>query len=321
MMKEAVATGATVEEARMAAIQELGDLGSESDNIQFEIIDLPQKKTLGLFGGCPAKVRVFVDLPEHKEPIKTVEKYQRLDKEKKTSETAKSSHVEVTKKVGAEPSAAEPPVPTALAPFTDDIKKSVAEKGMHYLKTILDHMDIEADLKSGETESGAIIMLEGKNLGAIVGRRGETLDALQYLTVLAANHDIDGYYRITLNTGNYREKREKTLQALARRMANQSLKTGRNISLEPMNPFERRIIHTAIQDVRGVTFWSVGEEPFRKVIIGTGKDNRNYRGGRGGYRKDGGNRRNEERSFSSSAPEREQKKDFDIAPLYGKIEK
>lgn len=77
-------------------------------------------------------------------------------------------------------------------------------------------------------------------------------------------------------------------------MANQSLKTGRNISLEPMNPFERRIIHTAIQDVRGVTSWSVGEEPFRKVIIGTGKDNRNYRGGRGGYRKDGGNRRNEE---------------------------
>ena len=300
MIREAVATGSTVETAREAAIKELGEVDDNID-IQVEIIDLPQKKTFGIFGGCPAKVRAYIELPDVKETIKTVEKYQRHDNNLSQKQADKS-----------EKSNEETATIVELAPFTDDSKKAVADKGVKYLENILKLMNVEAELKSGETESGAKIMLEGKNLGTIVGRRGETLDALQYLTVLAANHGIEGYYRITLDTGNYREKRQKTLQALSRRMANQALKNGRNVTLEPMNPFERRIIHTAVHDIRGVTSWSVGEEPFRRVVIGCGKD-KNYRRGRNN------DRRSQEPK--PNIPEREQKTDLGTAPLYGKIER
>ena len=311
MIKEAIATGSTVEEAKESAAKELEALGF-TDDIQFEIIDLPKAKTFGLFGGCPAKVKAFVEIEE--KPIEKVEKYQRFDRDKKPQRPVRPEKAKTERR--EEPD--EAPLQTELKPFTDETKKAVADKGVAYITKLLDCMDVSATVKSGETESGATIMLEGDNLGVIVGRRGETLDALQYLTVLAANHGVDGYYRITLNTGNYREKREKTLQALARRMANQSLRTHRNMTLEPMNPFERRIVHTAVQDIDGVTSWSVGEEPFRKVVIG----NKGNRGGRGNYRSDRGGRGGYDRQrFQSPAPTREIKQDLNDAPLYGKIEK
>lgn len=320
MIKEAIATGSTVEEAKESAAKELEALGFTED-VQFEIIDLPKAKTLGLFGGCPAKVKAFVELED--KPIEKTEKYQRLDKDKKTSAPRKNDKPKAekakTEKKEKTAESAVPAAPAELNPFTDDTKKAVADRGVEYISGLLKHMGVEASVKSGETESGAAIMIEGDNLGVIVGRRGETLDALQYLTVLAANHGVNGYYRVTLNTGNYREKREKTLQSLAGRMANQSLRTHRNITLEPMNPFERRIVHTAVQDIDGVTSWSIGEEPFRKVVIG----NKGNRGGRGSYR--GGSRGGrggfDRRKAQSPAPARESKQDMNDAPLYGKIEK
>ncbi len=320
MIKEAIATGSTVEEAKESAAKELEALGFTED-VQFEIIDLPKAKTLGLFGGCPAKVKAFVELED--KPIEKTEKYQRLDRDKKPSAPRKNDKPKAEKaKTEKKEKTAENAVPAApaeLNPFTDDTKKAVADRGVEYISGLLKHMGVEAAVKSGETESGAAIMIEGDNLGVIVGRRGETLDALQYLTVLAANHGVNGYYRVTLNTGNYREKREKTLQSLAGRMANQSLRTHRNITLEPMNPFERRIVHTAVQDIDGVTSWSIGEEPFRKVVIG----NKGNRGGRGSYR--GGSRGGrggfDRRKAQSPAPARESKQDMNDAPLYGKIEK
>lgn len=320
MIKEAIATGSTVEEAKESAAKELEALGFTED-VQFEIIDLPKAKTLGLFGGCPAKVKAFVELED--KPIEKTEKYQRLDRDKKPSAPRKNDKPKAEKaKTEKKEKIAENAVPAApaeLNPFTDDTKKAVSDRGVEYISGLLKHMGVEAAVKSGETESGAAIMIEGDNLGVIVGRRGETLDALQYLTVLAANHGVNGYYRVTLNTGNYREKREKTLQSLAGRMANQSLRTHRNITLEPMNPFERRIVHTAVQDIDGVTSWSIGEEPFRKVVIG----NKGNRGGRGSYR--GGSRGGrggfDRRKAQSPAPARESKQDMNDAPLYGKIEK
>ena len=320
MIKEAIATGSTVEEAKESAAKELEALGFTED-VQFEIIDLPKAKTLGLFGGCPAKVKAFVELED--KPIEKTEKYQRLDKDKKPSTPRKNDKPKAekakTEKKEKIAESAVPAAPAELNPFTDDTKKAVADRGVEYISGLLKHMGVEAAVKSGETESGAAIMIEGDNLGVIVGRRGETLDALQYLTVLAANHGVNGYYRVTLNTGNYREKREKTLQSLAGRMANQSLRTHRNITLEPMNPFERRIVHTAVQDIDGVTSWSIGEEPFRKVVIG----NKGNRGGRGSYR--GGSRGGrggfDRRKAQSPAPARESKQDMNDAPLYGKIEK
>ena len=186
-----------------------------------------------------------------------------------------------------------------------------------YLRGILDAMGVEDyTIDVTEKDNHCTITLDGENLGFIIGRRGETLDALQYLTGLVANRADNAYYRVTLDIGNYREKREQALVALARRLGGQTARTGRRNSLEPMNPYERRIIHTTVQGMEGVISWSVGSEPNRHVIIGPSDDNpnkdkgeRQSRGGRGrGGRGNGGNR-SERRprrddNYQVTAPER-----------------
>lgn len=323
MVKEAIATGAEVAEAKEKALAMLGDSVPENVEIQFDILEMPKKKILGLFGGCEAKVRVFYEIPEDK-PLKRVEKYERADKKPANkNKPAKARNPQPQK--GDKPAAAaeQKQLPAEqpqeqkleLVPVTDEEKKATVEAGTAFVEKVLEKMEIEAKVISGQLGSNLAIVLEGKHLGTIVGRRGETLDALQYLTMLVANRGEGEYQRITLNIGDYREKREKTLRSLARRMANQALKTGRNMTLEPMNPYERRIIHTAVQDVKGVTSWSVGDEPNRRVVIGTekGKRSGNNRGGR--------DRRREGNAGAATpaAPNREQKKDMDSAPLYGRI--
>ncbi len=205
MIKEAIATGDTVEQAFEEACN---SLGVESHDAEFEILELPVKKTFGLFGGNPAKVRAFV-------------------------------------------------------------KSSPSQAAADYLKKILFHMGLtEVEISITEEENGALLSLSGDDIGFIIGHRGETLDALQYLTGLVANHVDDSYYRITLDIGNYRKKRLETLEVLGKKIAAKALKTGRNCSLEPMNPYERRIIHTAVQTVEGAKSWSEGEESARHVVIG-----------------------------------------------------
>ena len=144
------------------------------------------------------------------------------------------------------------------------------------------------------------IALEGEDLGFVIGRRGETIDAIQYLTGLVVNRIEGDYLRVTIDSGNFREKREKTLEGLARRLAKTVVKTGRSITLEPMNPYERRIIHSTVSTVEGATSSSIGEEPNRKVVISSTnprKPRENRDGNRGGkrpYNRDGkgGDRRN-----------------------------
>ena len=214
MIREAIVTGDTVELAIETGCKELG---IETHEAQFDIIDMPIKKTLGLFGGNPAKVRVYIE-------------------------------------------------------------NSPAESAVTYLKSILGFMGAPpVEITVEEVEGGAILSLNGEGLGFIIGRHGETLDALQYLSGLVANHVDNSYYRITLNMGNYREKREKTLQALAKKMAGKALKYGRNLRLEPMNPYERRIIHTAVQEVEGTKSWSEGEDLNRHVVIGPEAGERSFR--------------------------------------------
>ena len=182
---------------------------------------------------------------------------------------------------------------------------SAADVAKEYLEKVLAAMGVtEFTCQVKEENNSCVISLDGEHLGFIIGRRGDTLDALQYLTGLVANRVDNAYYRVTLDIGNYREKREQALVALAQRLANQTLRSGRRHSLEPMNPYERRIIHTAVQEIEGVTSWSVGSEPNRHVVIGSVDDNgsreetderrggrgrsRGGRGGRGG-RGNGGN--------------------------------
>ncbi len=198
------------------------------------------------------------------------------------------------------------------------VSGSAADSAKAYLEQVLVAMGVtDFTCAVKEEENGCVISLDGENLGFIIGRRGDTLDALQYLTGLVANRVDNAYYRVTLDIGNYREKREQALISLARRLAAQTARTGRRHSLEPMNPYERRIIHTAVQEMEGVTSWSVGSEPNRRVVIGAADDTgsrdtiderpRSNRGGRG--RGNGGNRgerreRTPRREHEIVAPER-----------------
>lgn len=209
MIREFIATADTIEEAQKQACEKLG---TTQEQTQFEILQYPEKKKFGLFGGSPAKVRAFVEIT---------------------------------------------PLDGAMA----------------YLREILEKMGItDFDMNAEETEGGAVINIEGEDVGFIIGHRGETLDALQYLTGLVANHMDEGYFRISINIGNYREKREKTLEILGRKLAFKAVKTGAKTALEPMNPYERRIIHTAVQRVRGAVSWSEGENMQRHVVIGPDPD-------------------------------------------------
>ncbi|MBQ5815825.1 MAG: KH domain-containing protein, partial [Oscillospiraceae bacterium] len=167
------------------------------------------------------------------------------------------------------------------------------------------------------TVDGAIyLQLEGDKLGACIGRRGETLDALQYLTSLAANTG-NGYQKVTLNIGNYREKREQTLTALAKKVSAQVIATGRSRALEPMNPYERRIIHTAVQEIEGVVSNSIGEGASRRVVIATPDGDKNPRTRENRGRRSGGSRKPS--ATVATAPTREPKKDSGDTPLYGRI--
>jgi spoIIIJ-associated protein len=148
-------------------------------------------------------------------------------------------------------------------------EETVEERAENYLKSILDKMELgDVLVDNNENDEGITFDLKGEGLGVIIGHRGETLDAVQYLVSLVANRGEEKYKRITIDTGDYREKREKTLTALARRIAQNAIKTRRSTTLEPMNPYERRIIHTAVQEIRGASSWSVGEDPNRRVVIG-----------------------------------------------------
>lgn len=160
-------------------------------------------------------------------------------------------------------------------------KETVSQRAETYLSGILKLMSLPSvQIDMTENDDGVIFDLKGDGMGMIIGHRGETLDAIQYLVSLVANRGEEKYKRITIDTGNYREKREKTLTSLAKRIAQNSVRTHRSTTLEPMNPYERRIIHTAVQEIKGAASWSVGEDPNRRVVIGVEGGQRNWRGSR-----------------------------------------
>lgn len=144
---------------------------------------------------------------------------------------------------------------------------SKAEIARDYILRILSKMGISAEAEIQENDDGATINFTGEETGSIIGRRGETLDALQYLVATICNRGEKDYYRIIIDSCGYREKRKKTLEELTAKISKAVLKNGRSVTLEPMNPFERRIIHATVSEIEGVTSKSIGEEPYRKVII------------------------------------------------------
>ena len=195
--------------------------------------------------------------PEKKpEDEKTAEATPAADEEKGTGEKAKPEIQPMEK----------PEV--TMIPAEELTEDSPAGIAHAFLMELTKLMGVDATIDMGTDAEGNVYgYINGDTLGVLIGRRGETLDAVQYLTSLKVNRGREGYIRVTLDTENYRAKREDTLIRLANRMANRALRTGRKVSLEPMNPYERRIIHYALQQTEGVSTHSEGDEPNRHVVI------------------------------------------------------
>lgn len=316
MIKEAFGFGVTVDEAKEDAMLALG--ASAEDEVQIEIIEMPKKKVLGVFGGSRAKVRVYMELPDNAVKVQPKKQKEKKKFEKKQIEK-KQSKVEPEKEEVKKEKSKSDETEYGEAVAADRVASdSKAGKAVSYLKSVLSGLGFEnTDITVAQKENGALISLDGEGLGVVIGRRGETLEALQVLVSLAANKG-GGYYRVSLNIGDYREKREQALVALAGKVASQVLSSGRNRALEPMSPYERRIIHTAIQGIDGVESISVGEGENRRVVVHA--EGKRVDLDRAGRRPRGRGRDRRPSNAVSAAPLREPMKDSDV-PLYGKIEK
>lgn len=301
MMKEVIATGRTVDAAIDSGCAELG---FERGDVDFEIISMPKKGFLGL-SQIPAKVRVFVQVPDPKPALEQKPAPQEEKPLPREEKPAPKSAAHKAQPVREEEPKAEEKQPQAntvqpereapaesAAPCDFGNKVAIAEE---YITSILRAMNLSDVTIAASTHENVIqIRLSGDVSGVAIGRHGETLDALQYLAGLAANRGEGDYVRVVLDSGNYRDKRRATLEQLARRLGNVVLRTGRSITLEPMNPYERRIIHSTISQMEGITSSSTGEEPNRCVVISSNnpsaapaKDARPPRSGRP-PRRDGG---------------------------------
>jgi spoIIIJ-associated protein len=325
-------TARSVDEAKELAAKKFGKKISE---IKFEIIDEGKKGLFGL-GSKEAKVKATViegaaqatapkaaaPVEASKAPVTTAPAPKAEPVVKTVSETKPVVTTETTAAKTEEKTAeAAVEVPEeseeaySLDNFTliedEALVNPKVKLARDYITSILRAMDIEAEYKIYQNETGAVLNIESSNNGTIIGRRGETLDAIQYLCSIIANKGDKDYYRITIDCLGYRSKRKETLEQLAAKVAKSVLRTGRSQPLEPMNPYERRVIHSAISNIEGVSSRSVGEEPYRKIIIssnnprrgGGRRDNNRRDGGRRNDRR-GGERRNNNRDREVSMERR-----------------
>lgn len=316
MTKEVIKSASTIEEAKAAAMLELGL--TEDDDFHYEVIKMPTKKILGLFGGSPAEVKVSVEVPD------APAKKEKAKKEQKSAPKAEKSAPKKENKPKAEKSAE---AKTAEKP---DFKPSDAhEETARYIVSVVKGLGLaDCKIQAYEAEDEVLFELDcGEDYGIVIGRRGETLDAIQYLARMVENKGHQGYRRVSINVGNYREKREAALIALAKKDAARALRTGRSVHLEPMNPYERRIIHTAIQGIEGVTSYSTGVDLDRRVIIAPENAPRNPKGDKGDYRRndrrdrrDRHDRPKREPYVPEIAADREKHSDAAGVSRYGKIE-
>ena len=355
MIREVIKTAKTVEEATKLALEELG-LGA--DEAEIEVLELPQRK---LFRSIPAKVRAYVEEPEAPAPAAPAKPVSAAPQKRPEPPKAPAAKNErAAPRTAAEPQApaeetdAETPAkPEELIDLSENRK---ARDAVEYLREVCAKMGVDkieiTPVRQGES---AVLRIEGENAGTLIGHRGEVMEALSYLTGLVANRSGGDYMKIGLDINHYRSKREANLTALARRIGAKVARTGRGHTLEPMNPYERRIIHSTISEMEGVKSESIGEGANRRVVISCTNPNarppregRGGRGGRGGHGpRDGagrdlrGHRRDRDggRGPRSSTPPREfadRPRDPSAAPvvpvrtetindgvdlpLYGKIE-
>ena len=277
MIKFIDMTGKTEDEAIRRALEQLG---LERDDVSVEILERAKSGFLGI-GGSPATVRVSYDdgQPEPKpEPVKPEPKSAAPKAEKKPVYCAEVLQKEVRArekqereaKLGerrTEPKAEKAPREPAV--LGEEIRDEKSEQIRTFLSGLLEHMDAKAEVKVYEVEKNRYkVILEGEKLGALIGRRGETLDAIQQLTNYSINRGGESKRaRVQIDAENYREKREESLERLAQKVAGKVVKYRRNVTLEPMNAYERHVIHTALQDTQYITTFSIGTEPNRRVVV------------------------------------------------------
>lgn len=260
-------TGKTEDEAISKA---LAQLGLDRDDVSVEILERAKSGFLGL-GSCPAKVRVSYG-PEEEEAAIAAPPAPKAQPKPEQVRKSPEKRAERKAERPAAPAAERKPIPAQeMGGEVDDEKAQAIRK---FLTGLLAQMESSAAVKVYQPEKGRYkVILEGSGLGALIGRRGETLDAIQQLTSYAVNR-TGGRVRIQLDAEGYREKREQSLQHLARKVAAKVVKYRRSVTLEPMNAYERHVIHTALQDVPGVTTYSTGVDPNRRVIVAYDREKR-----------------------------------------------
>ena len=267
-------TAKTLDEAKESAAAEFG---VSVDEIEFDILEQPRKGLFGMKGN--ARVMASYEAPAAEEAPAAAQ----------TEESAPAEEPAPASFEDENESAAVPELPADF-----DIEKSAkVQAAKKYLTDVLHALGLENFQINAIRRDGNIVLdITGDKLGVVIGRRGETLDSLQYLTILASNRTEESYCRISIDCNGYRDKRRETLESLAKRTSAKVIKQGRKIALEPMNPYERRIIHSCVAEIEGVSSHSTGVEPYRKVVIYADKpkfDNRRPR--RSGDRNDHGERR------------------------------
>jgi len=292
MIKFIETTGKTEDLAIAAALEQLG---MDRDDVSVEIINRAKTGFLGI-GSCPAKVRVSYEAPDEvkaepavqpEQPVQPVKEAvpapeAPLAEEKKQTppkrEKAPKAKKQAPKKESApkaEKAAPAPEAKAAEAPGTEEKKAAADRTGdiAAFLTGLMAHLDVEATPVITVNEEGTYdVKLEGEDLGALIGRRGETLDAIQQLTNYAMNHGQNKRVRVHVDCENYRAKREESLQRLARKTAGKAVKYRRNMMLEPMNAYERHVIHAELQEYHpNISTYSTGTEPNRRIVVAYNK--------------------------------------------------
>ena len=319
MIRTQESTGKTVDEARAKACALLG-VQADDLNVSYEVLEMPQKTGFLGLKTTPAKVRVRVEEPDAPvaAPAKPVEVVaeQPVETAAPVQETAPVAE-EVPAAV-AEPAAPAAEQTAEAAEEAEEVEVPIVieenakvKAAVDYLQEVITLMGVEnVTFSAVQKGEATIIRLDGEHLGALIGRRGETMESLSYLASLVANRLEGDYIKLGLDVAGYRDKRESDLTALAQRIGAKVRKTGRSFAMEPMNPYERRIIHSAISKMEGVRSESKGEGRDRRVVIySTAPDaqtentygERRPRGGRpGNGRRPGGNRNGGYRGGSRS---------------------
>ena len=271
MIRTQEATGKTVDEARTNACALLG-VEKDDINVSYEVLEMPQKTGFLGLKLTPAKVRVSVELPDEPAaaPAAPVEEPAPVVEEKAAPVAAEPVVEETAPEA---PAAVEEPAAPAAEGEEVEVPINIEENAkvkaaVDYLQEVIEKMGVQ-DVKFSAVQKGeaTIIRLDGEKMGALIGRRGETMESLSYLASLVANRLEGDYIKLGLDVAGYRDKRESDLTALAQRIGAKVRRTGRSFAMEPMNPYERRIIHSAIGKMEGVRSESKGEGRDRRVVI------------------------------------------------------